>query len=348
MWLLWLVTAGAADDALPSVDLAEEAELHFQMGAEAYGAGQFSAALAHFLRSHRLAPNRSTAFNIARVYDEGGRPDQAWRYYNASLLGETDPTLQAPALQAMTRLEPQIARVQVNSDPPGADVYVGSQDLGSRGKAPMTLALLPGKHTLVLDLKGYSPVELAQVFPRNGLFEVAATLERDEADRRASALDSVWVSSRITVKDQVVFQVEPLRCELFPDQLSGVSAWREPERRLPGPVPGSVLAVRDETDASLDVTVQDLRSRRTSRLPLTRGKKSDWYDQAGVIHAWVLNRCEITNGAAVADLLEDLPKKVRAEIIPLLAELSTDEGLEEASVACTKGKCQPFGEALRF
>ena len=57
------VTTARADD------LADEADLQFQLGAARYTQGDYQGALEHFLASNRLVPNRNVGFNIARCYE---------------------------------------------------------------------------------------------------------------------------------------------------------------------------------------------------------------------------------------------------------------------------------------
>src|SRR5664279_50127 len=69
---------------------ADEADLHFQIGAEAYKKGDFTGALEHFLTSNRLVPNRNVMFNIARAYEQLAHYPEAYRYYVDALRGEGD------------------------------------------------------------------------------------------------------------------------------------------------------------------------------------------------------------------------------------------------------------------
>src|SRR5687768_14431225 len=62
-------------------DAADEADLHFNLGADKYEAGDFKGALEHFLASNRLVPNRNVVFNIARTYEQLKRAPDAYRYY---------------------------------------------------------------------------------------------------------------------------------------------------------------------------------------------------------------------------------------------------------------------------
>ena len=51
-------------------DLADEADLKFRLGAEAYQRGDYKGALEKFLESNRLVPNRNVTYNVARCYEE--------------------------------------------------------------------------------------------------------------------------------------------------------------------------------------------------------------------------------------------------------------------------------------
>ena len=98
---------------------------------------------------------------------------------------------------------------------------------------------------------------------------------------------------------------------------------------------------------ALDIVIADPLSRRVTRIPLTREKKQTWFPEAALLHTWVLDRCSITDGAAVADALEDMRKDTRAAVIAFLAELVRNGDVLEAAEACQKGDCQDFGALLR-
>ncbi|HET9450289.1 MAG TPA: PEGA domain-containing protein, partial [Aggregicoccus sp.] len=149
---------------------ADEADVAFELGNEAYAKGNFHLALQQYFTSYRLVPNRSVLFNIARSYEALERYTEAYRYYE-------DLAAQADALDAgdatevrrsLERLRPRVALVRVESTPRGAEVYVNRLDLGSRGKTPLTLAIPPGgRHRLLLRREGYRPAE-AWVAPVKG------------------------------------------------------------------------------------------------------------------------------------------------------------------------------------
>ena len=136
--------------------LADEAELHFQIGAESYQKGDFRGALEHFFTSNRLVPNRNVVFNIARTYEQMKRWADAHRYYTDAL-EEEDRAQQIQNIQAgLARVTPYVALLKVESDPPGATIYIDRKDLGSRGRAPRALALAEGKYRVIaVDLDLY-------------------------------------------------------------------------------------------------------------------------------------------------------------------------------------------------
>jgi outer membrane receptor for ferrienterochelin and colicin len=143
-------------------NLADEAELQFEIGADRYKAGDYRGALEHFLASNRLAPNRNVIFNIARAYEKLGHSPDAYRYYTQALVGEQDPVAQARIAEAIARIEPLVAVLQVDSDPPGATIYITRRDLGARGNTPLTMGLSPGEYAVFADIPGYESVEARQ------------------------------------------------------------------------------------------------------------------------------------------------------------------------------------------
>ncbi len=145
-----LLPSGAAAD-----DVADEAEVQFNLGAERYQAGDFSQALAHFLASNRLANNRRVLFNIARAYEQLRQYPEAHRYYSRSLDGEKDPAAVARSKEAISRIAPRVAVLAIETDPPGARLFLDRKDLGERGVSPLRVALPPARYRVIASLDGY-------------------------------------------------------------------------------------------------------------------------------------------------------------------------------------------------
>jgi outer membrane receptor protein involved in Fe transport len=148
--------------------VADEADLHFEIGAEAYQKGDFRTALEHFLLSNRLVNNRNVVFNIARTYEQLKRYADAHRYYVDALDGETNQQTISTIQDAIKRIGPNVAVLRVESDPPGAVIYLERKDLGSRGRAPKPLAVPEGKYKVIVELPGYDPVTIDGVTAKTG------------------------------------------------------------------------------------------------------------------------------------------------------------------------------------
>ena len=177
-----LLTASTAAHAQPlggGIDLAEEADLRFQVGVEAYRGGRYLEALEHLLTSNRLAPNHNVAFNVARCYEQLGRFSDAYRHYADFHAAETTPAGRAEGQRALDRIRPQVALVEISSTPPGASIFLDRRDLGSRGLTPRILALTPGPHRVLLEAAGHDgaeSVELVAVMGKTAV--VSLTLSR--------------------------------------------------------------------------------------------------------------------------------------------------------------------------
>lgn len=165
MFLLAGLAAGPAmaqapaEVAAPSLDIAEEADLHFRLGVDAYRAGDFRQALVHLLYSNRLAPNQNVTFNIARAYENLEDYPQAYRHYSDFVALEPDAAKRKPAQEALARIKPKVALLQVETRPAGATIYVDRKNLGARGVTPRSLALEPGQHTILLEMEGFESAE---------------------------------------------------------------------------------------------------------------------------------------------------------------------------------------------
>ena len=90
-------------------DVADEADLQFNLGAEAYQKGDFKGALEHFLASNRLVANRNVEFNVARTYERLQRYPDAYRWYLRALEGEPDAPTRERIEAALRAMSPNVA-----------------------------------------------------------------------------------------------------------------------------------------------------------------------------------------------------------------------------------------------
>lgn len=154
--LLLLLAVGVSGSARAD-DLADEADLRFRLGAEAYQRGDYRLALAEFLTSNRLVPNRNVTYNVARCYEELKLFPEAYRYFSMALDGETDDATRARIERALTTLRKNVVVLEIETEPPGATIFVERRDLGARGSAPLALGLKPGAYVVLAELPGYLP-----------------------------------------------------------------------------------------------------------------------------------------------------------------------------------------------
>src|SRR5690242_12375424 len=107
---------------MPAVALAhntaDEADVLFEVGNEAYARGHYVEALRSYFASYRLVPNRNVLFNIARCYEALTRYNEAYRYYNDLTQEHLPNADEAEVRRALERLRPKVALVSVTTEPP--------------------------------------------------------------------------------------------------------------------------------------------------------------------------------------------------------------------------------------
>lgn len=170
--VLFAVSLAASSMLCPSAaratETADEADVEFQLGTERYDAGDFKAALRHFLASNRLAPNKNVLVNVGRCYEQLKLLPEAFRYYSLALDAEQSEQGKQRILDSLARLQPEVARVTIETDPPGATIYIDRKDLGSLGVSPRTLALSEGEHTVLVEMPDFEPAQSQKLTLRVG------------------------------------------------------------------------------------------------------------------------------------------------------------------------------------
>lgn len=137
---------------------ADEADVQFQLGNQAYKRRDYRAALSHYFASNRLAPNRNVLFNIARCYEQIKRYVEAYRYYLFfEAGGELAEARKQSLAAAMERVRPYVSLLRIATQPEGAIIFLNRKELGAYGKTPALLAVAPGKYRVILELPGYQP-----------------------------------------------------------------------------------------------------------------------------------------------------------------------------------------------
>lgn len=265
---VWVICALLGLTPASADGVADEADLHFQIGAEAYTKGDFTSALQHFLASNRLVPNRNVMFNIARAYEQLGRFADAYRYYVDARRGDTEGKLRDQVAAALTRIAPQVAVIEVETSPAGATVYLDRKDLGSVGSTPAQLGLKAGTYSILVELPGYEPaaqnniqvatgesrpikLELVRILGRVDLSGPAGTKVRIDDERGPvacvlpCALD-LPPGQHIAYFERTGYTVAPQTFAILPKQTIAVAASSVA-------VVGSLLVSADESNALIEI-----------------------------------------------------------------------------------------------
>ena len=269
---LALALALAAAPATPAFasGAADEADLQFEIGAEHYQKGEFRDALEHFLASNRLVPNKNVVFNIARTYEKLGRFADAHRYYTDALDEETNPRKIADIKEAIERIAPNVAVLKVETNPPGATIYIDRKDLGSRGTAPRALALPPGKYRVIVEIDGYELATSGVVEAKLGaetvvplsLTRIVGTVQVGVEGAPGAAVHVDDEKAPVACEAPCSFEVPPGRHLLYftregfqaaPRQVNVVARQVTRTSAQLAPLTGVVVVSADERDAVVEI-----------------------------------------------------------------------------------------------
>jgi tetratricopeptide (TPR) repeat protein len=327
--------------APPSLDLAQEADLQYQLGLRAYQARDLDQALEHLLASNRLVPNDNVVFNLGRVHEARGDLPSAWRYYDQYVRIEDDPERRREGEEARARIQPSVARVRVASEPPGARVYLERVELGSRGTTPVTLALPPGVHQLLVADDGAVPVARSIEVSAGELTEVSVPVPTTPLP---SASGGGWLGATVSAGELRLVTIDDVRCTLLGDIGAGYRALPPPEPEL---ARGSAIAAALPADG----LVVDLRGagRPPVRAPLEPVSRKELALRDAVPLWPVFERCLPETPARIAVALEALPKAQRLDAVRLFAEWAAWRGAPDAPAAaeaCLRGDCTPLATGL--
>lgn len=338
-------------------ETADEAELQFQLGNDRYDAGDVKGALEHFLASNRLAPNKNVLFDIARCYEQLKMLPDAYRYYSASHDAETSDAGRRRTEESLERLRPRVALLTVESDPPGATIYLDRKDLGSRGTTPRTLALPEGSHSVLLEMPDFEParsekVELklgedthvrVKVKPVLGTIRVGGTVKASiRLDSQPASQCGVPCALKVQVGKHVIsvtkegFRTREFPVEVAPNQTVNLRAHLEPlsgSAVVSSDVPGALVSIDGQPRAftpaviSLPVGKHQVVVSQAGYRPLERAVKIET-DKSTRVTFEMSGQEEVTGASRAAEAVEDAPASVtiiskqelRAMAYPTIAE----------------------------
>ncbi len=193
--LFALLVLAPASRAL--ADDAAEARFHDERARAFFSEREFERAIEEFLWSHRIAPNPRALFNVALCFDAMDDAENALSYFAEYLELEDRvdgaETRRAQARAALERLTPRVARLRIESDPPGATIFIDNLDHGAYGETPRTVAITEGDHRITLRREGYEDVVVEARALVGASTDVRATLRRQTGTLRIDATATVAI-----------------------------------------------------------------------------------------------------------------------------------------------------------
>ena len=216
------VPAPAAPPAKPAGDV-ERAKESFRIGAAAYAAGEYLAAIAALDSAYAAAPLPAIAFSLAqaerRQYFVDQKPEHLQRsvtLFRRYLEETPSGGRRADALEALAQLEPLVEQARVTAPPaatspaaapstrllviadaPGARVFIDGEEVAGTPIREVS----PGTHHVVVRAPGFRDAERSVVAVAGELIPVSMTpvelpgvLEVQAADSAEIYVDGAFVS----------------------------------------------------------------------------------------------------------------------------------------------------------
>lgn len=239
--------------AIPAfADPAAQARFHDELARGHYAKGRYEEALREFFLEQRVSPNPRISFNIALCFQELKRSEEAFLYYSEYLASDdADVERRAYAERRVQALSPQLALVLVQSEPPGANIYVDKKELGSYGQTPRVIAVPAGEHQIYVELEGYRAATSSVEARRGEQAGISLSPERILGQLRVESSVGGSVGVRSASGDAVASGDAPFSTDLPPGTY-------EVSVRAPGHLPWSGLAVV-EADAQGEIAAVPTR-----------------------------------------------------------------------------------------
>jgi hypothetical protein len=167
----------------------KEAAAHYSIGNRAFEEGDFARAIDELKQSVAIKPTVKAYLVLGNAYLKLGQLDDARAAFEKVL--EVDPhsskrKVVEQHIKDLTTLAK--TKLVVSTTPPGATLYIDLKAEGARGKTPITLPVLPGRHRVMLELEGYEAATVEAVAVEGQDVPVTATLRMRGCDLSVATL----------------------------------------------------------------------------------------------------------------------------------------------------------------
>ena len=140
-------------------DKKNQARTFFESGLAHYDKGEWSSALADFLRSRELFPTRVATINAAVCLRKEGRYDQALELHEEALRApDIDPQERAFVEKEIAELRPVVGSIDFTSGEPGASIVIDGRERGTF-PPPAPIRIAAGSHVVRVYKSGFVQLE---------------------------------------------------------------------------------------------------------------------------------------------------------------------------------------------
>ena len=165
------------------------AKAKYEEGVEAYRALRYADAVRLFLEADAISPSAVLSYNIARAYAKLADDAQTLRWYRNYLRLNPEAKNAAEVAEYVRALSDALAKrglqqLTILTSPSGATVVIDGNPLGV---SPLTVELHPGKHSVLLSLRGFSDFNDDFLLPQATAIDLNVALVKGPSDNRTPA-----------------------------------------------------------------------------------------------------------------------------------------------------------------
>ncbi len=133
-----------------------DADEDFAAGVKAFQSADYPGAVKALTTSLAAKPSAKAALYLGNAYLKLGQLAPA-KAALATVLRLEPNSPKKDAIRALIRTidARNVTKLTVTTTPEGASVYLDTESAGARGKTPLTLAVPPGRHQIIVTLDGY-------------------------------------------------------------------------------------------------------------------------------------------------------------------------------------------------
>lgn len=283
-----VVLTPEAEAQISAADQARAAKLE-QQGNQLYGQGRYKEAIAAYRQAFEINGDINLLYTMAISYQQL----EAWQECVTTMQQFLERAPPGPkrdrAENALQNCDARIVRDQllvVESDPPGAQVYLDDRAKGVVGSTPFRTYLRPGPHVIWVEKSGYEPIRKEIEVQVKEPFRLALVLQRIQ--------NVGWLHVDSTIIDATVF---------IDGKNVGLTPFKEPLAYPAGR--HQVVVDRDGyTRFDQHVTVEKGKVTRVDAYMVRTHTTSSWRTPVGWT-ANVLGLLSIAGGVVAWQLSED-------------------------------------------